>query len=150
DDVAGDANHEEIAKPLVEDELGRHAGIRAAENDGERLLTVDQRRASRVTRRGRERGLAADKASIALSKARERLGRSQHASGYLISLTSNLPLVTLIGGDPPSVPLNVPAMRFDDRLVIDTVPESPATPPQVVEPASTLTLMNPRDPGDAN
>ena len=36
--LPGDANHEQVAQSLVEHDLGRHAGVRAAENDGERLL----------------------------------------------------------------------------------------------------------------
>ena len=38
DDVAGDADHEQVAEALVEDDLGGHARVRAAEDDGERLL----------------------------------------------------------------------------------------------------------------
>ena len=38
DDVAGDADDEQIAEPLIEDDFGRHAGVRATEDDRERLL----------------------------------------------------------------------------------------------------------------
>ena len=38
DDVAGDADDEEIAEALIEDDLGGHARVRAAEDDGEGLL----------------------------------------------------------------------------------------------------------------
>ena len=38
DDVAGNADHEQVAGPLVEHELDRHARIRAAEHDRERFL----------------------------------------------------------------------------------------------------------------
>ena len=38
DDVAGHADDEQVAQALVEHDLGRHARIGAAENDGERLL----------------------------------------------------------------------------------------------------------------
>src|SRR5215469_250070 len=38
DDVAGHADDEQVAESLVEDDLRRHARIRAAEHDRERLL----------------------------------------------------------------------------------------------------------------
>jgi hypothetical protein len=38
DDISRNADDEEIAKALVEHNLGRHAGVRASENDGERLF----------------------------------------------------------------------------------------------------------------
>ncbi len=38
DDVAGDADDEQIAQPLVEDDLRRYARIGAAEQNRERLL----------------------------------------------------------------------------------------------------------------
>jgi hypothetical protein len=40
DDVARDANDEEVAEALVEDELGRDSGIAAGENRGEWLLRM--------------------------------------------------------------------------------------------------------------
>ena len=46
DDVAGDADHEQVAEALVEDDLGGHPRVGAAEDDGERLLACDQRVAS--------------------------------------------------------------------------------------------------------
>ena len=42
DDVAGDADDEQVAEPLVEHDLGRHARVRAAEDDRERLLRRGQ------------------------------------------------------------------------------------------------------------
>jgi hypothetical protein len=42
DDVAGDADDEQLAEPLIEDDLGGHAGIGAAEDDRERLLDLGQ------------------------------------------------------------------------------------------------------------
>jgi hypothetical protein len=38
DDISRNADDEQVAKALVEHNLGRHAGVRASENDGERLL----------------------------------------------------------------------------------------------------------------
>jgi len=38
DDIAGDANHEQVAQTLVEDNLGRYPRVRAAQNDGEGKL----------------------------------------------------------------------------------------------------------------
>ena len=38
DDVAGDTDNEQVAEALVKDELGRNPGIRASQDDGERLL----------------------------------------------------------------------------------------------------------------
>ena len=38
DDIARDADHEEVADSLVEDVFDGHARVRAAEHDGERLL----------------------------------------------------------------------------------------------------------------
>ena len=52
DDVAGDADHEQVAQALVEDDLRRHARVRAAEDDGERLLACGQLAAARLARRG--------------------------------------------------------------------------------------------------
>ena len=39
DDVAGHADHEQVAKPLVEDELGGHSRVAARQNRRKRLLT---------------------------------------------------------------------------------------------------------------
>ena len=48
-DVAGDADDEQIAETLIEDKFSRHAGIRAAEDDRERLLPLRQRNTAHVT-----------------------------------------------------------------------------------------------------
>jgi hypothetical protein len=39
-DVPGDADDEQVAEPLAEDELGRDAGIRAPQDDRERPLVL--------------------------------------------------------------------------------------------------------------
>ena len=50
DDVARDPDDEEIAKALVEDDLGRDARVGAAEHDGERLLPIGQGATARMMR----------------------------------------------------------------------------------------------------
>ena len=42
DDVAGDADDEEIAEALIEHDLGRHARVGTSEDDGERRLPRGQ------------------------------------------------------------------------------------------------------------
>ena len=42
DDIAGHADHEQVAQTLVKDDLGRHPGVRASQNDGEGELLVGQ------------------------------------------------------------------------------------------------------------
>jgi hypothetical protein len=37
----GHADHEQVTQALVEDQLGRHARVRAAEDDRERPLVLD-------------------------------------------------------------------------------------------------------------
>src|SRR5258708_26130829 len=49
DDVAGDANDEEVSEPLIEDDLRRDAGVGAAENNRERLLAARELGAPGVT-----------------------------------------------------------------------------------------------------
>ena len=66
DDVAGHADDEQVAEALIEDDLGRHARIRTAEDDGQRLLACRQQRAA--ARGSRRRCPAADEAPIALAQ----------------------------------------------------------------------------------
>ena len=40
DYVSRHSNDEQIAEPLVEDDLGRNARVRATDNDGERMLNL--------------------------------------------------------------------------------------------------------------
>ena len=47
DDVACDADDEQIAEPLVEDDFRRHSRVRASEDDRERLLAAGDFRAPR-------------------------------------------------------------------------------------------------------
>ena len=71
DDVAGDTDDEQVAETLAEHELGRHPGVGAAENDGDRLLS--RAGSSRWT------GDAGHEPPVALTQALERLaGRNQN------------------------------------------------------------------------
>ncbi len=78
-DVAGDANDEQIAQPLIEDDLGGHPRVRATEDDGEGLLLLRQ------LERPRRRGLAADagdEAPVAVAQMLDGfLGRSHRPKG---------------------------------------------------------------------
>ena len=42
DDLAGGADHEDVAEAQVEDDFGGEPGVRAAEDDGERVLVLHQ------------------------------------------------------------------------------------------------------------
>jgi hypothetical protein len=50
DDISGNADDEQVAQALVEDDLCRHPRVGTTENDGERLLTCRQLVAVRLTR----------------------------------------------------------------------------------------------------
>ena len=64
DDVAGDADHEQIAEALIEHELRRHARVGTPENDGERLLRRHLNRAPHAARRARRDRLALDESAV--------------------------------------------------------------------------------------
>jgi hypothetical protein len=84
DDVAGDADDEEVAEPLVEDELGRHARVGAAEDDGERLLAGGELAPARLAGEGVEAADVGGEAAVALAQAFERLARGDHCCGRLV------------------------------------------------------------------
>jgi hypothetical protein len=67
DDVAGDADDEQVAEALVEHDLGGHARIGAAEDDGERLLAGRQLAPPRPRSASLEPELA-DEAPVALTQ----------------------------------------------------------------------------------
>src|SRR6516225_4020460 len=76
DDVAGHADDEQVAESLVEDDLGGHARVRAAEHDGERFLPGRQRAAPRARGARLEPGLAfepqpADEAPVTFAQRRQ-------------------------------------------------------------------------------
>ena len=52
DDVAGNANHEQVSEPLIENDLDGNARVRASENDREWLLPCRELDTSRVTQKG--------------------------------------------------------------------------------------------------
>src|SRR5687768_7316176 len=87
DDVTGDANYEQIAESLVEHDLHRHARVRTAENDGERLLL--QRQFVAIDPGGRATGVlrVGDEAGVALPQSCERLPRWDHRT-LIIVLTA--------------------------------------------------------------
>ena len=78
EDVAGDAHDEELAEAGVEDQLGRHPAVAAAENGGEGLLAICERLKD-FPRCGRKSRAAADEAGVALLQAPERLLRDHRA-----------------------------------------------------------------------
>ena len=78
DDVAGDADDEQVAQPLVEDDLRRHPRVGTAEQDRERLLPG---RELVAPRRAGGRGVGAnvgDEARVPLPQPVECLQRSHH------------------------------------------------------------------------
>ena len=69
DDVAGDADDEQVAEPLVEDDLGRHARVGAAEDDRERLLAGGELCAARFACQRIVAADVGDEPAVAVSKA---------------------------------------------------------------------------------
>jgi len=51
-DVAGYPDDEEVTEALVKHQFSGHAGVGAAQDDGERLLRLGQFRAARMTQKG--------------------------------------------------------------------------------------------------
>ena len=81
DDVAGDADDEQVAQALVEDDLGRHARVGAAEDDRERLLPGGEpRRAWLATRPAAH---VRDEAAVALAQSLERVAGGDQRHGGL-------------------------------------------------------------------
>ena len=72
DHVAGDADDEQLAEPRVEDQLGRHARVAAAEDRRVRLLALGEL-GENLLLHGREPRLAADETLVARDEARKRL-----------------------------------------------------------------------------
>mmetsp|Transcript_52041 Transcript_52041/g.113707 ORF Transcript_52041/g.113707 Transcript_52041/m.113707 type:complete len:403 (+) Transcript_52041:299-1507(+) len=80
--VAGAADHEHVAQVLVEDDLGRHAGVSAAQDRGGRELLVDQRAALEGALLG-PRGGAGPEAHVAALEGLEDLLRGEREGGLL-------------------------------------------------------------------
>ncbi len=68
-DVARHADDEQVAEALIEDDLGRYARIRTAEDDGQRFLACRQLTPPRVA--GALAAQLADEAPIALAQRLE-------------------------------------------------------------------------------
>src|SRR6185503_5165253 len=80
DDIAGDANHEQVAEPLVEDDLRLHPRVGAAEDDGERLLRRAEPAGVGVARGAAAMAHVGDEAAVAGLKAFEGSWRGDHRS----------------------------------------------------------------------
>ena len=75
-DVAGDADHEDVAESLIVDELDRHARVGAAEQGSERLLLRSElAQASEIALRIDR--LAGREARVALAQSFESFGRGR-------------------------------------------------------------------------
>ena len=81
DDVAGHADHEQIAQTLIEDDLGGHARIGAAEDDGEWLLPGGELHPARGVRERRLAAHVRDEAAIAFAQPVERFAGGDHRHG---------------------------------------------------------------------
>src|SRR5207302_8738712 len=78
DDVAGDSNDEEVAEALVKDQFRGDAGIRATEDDRERLLSRDQRGTTGMIRKRRRPRLIRHESPVAVPKASQSFDCSDH------------------------------------------------------------------------
>ena len=75
DDVSGNADNEQVAQALVEDDLCWHPRVGATENDGERLLTCCQFVAACLARECVGASDVRCEATVTLSQAFERFWR---------------------------------------------------------------------------
>ena len=87
DQIASGANDEKITKVLVEDQLGRSAGIGACDNDGERMLRLGRLRPTCCGRLAL-RYLARGKPEIALLKFGERSVSIDRGGGLSMGIDS--------------------------------------------------------------
>jgi hypothetical protein len=83
DDIAGHADHEQVAEALVEHDLGRYARIRASQDDGERLLMLLERHGAGIAKRGIAFANAGDETLIALAQAVQGVLCRNHGSCFL-------------------------------------------------------------------
>ena len=67
-DVAGHADDEQLAQPLIEDQLGWHAGICTAQQHGKRNLLHDELAAARLVGGQRDAPQAGDETAVASLK----------------------------------------------------------------------------------
>jgi hypothetical protein len=82
-DVAGHADDEQIAEPLIEHDLRRHAGVGTAENDGERFLIGRGLETARAEAGAGERRRIRRKPAVAFSQPLERFSRRNHSTPKL-------------------------------------------------------------------
>jgi len=78
DDVAGNPDDEQVAQALIEDDLGRHARVGAAENDRERLLSRRHLAAAGLAREGATARHAGLEPAVTLPQAIECFPRRDH------------------------------------------------------------------------
>ena len=98
DDVAGDANHEQIAEALIEHELGRHARVRAAEDDRERRLAGHELGTPRLVRVLERAHLVGDEPRVAFAQAAEAFEPGDHARA-----DSRRPHTARLAATPPRI-----------------------------------------------
>src|ERR1051325_3174335 len=80
DDIAGDADHEQVAEPLVEDDLRRDPRIGAAEHDRERLLAVRELGAPRLAQECLDAAHVGHEAEVSFAQTVECFARRDHGS----------------------------------------------------------------------
>ena len=88
DDVSGNANDEQVAKALIEDDLRWHPRVGTTENDGERLLTCRHFVATPLVRERVAAPGVRREATISRSKALECFARGDHRSFVFVRLTT--------------------------------------------------------------
>jgi hypothetical protein len=113
DDLAGVADHEEVAEALVEDDLGREARVAAAEQRGGGALHVREGGAA-LDVLARVAGLAGDEAGVALHHLGPHLGGCLHGlvlvghpsvpSPGAVVLVVSVPGVAAGVGEPAEAP----------------------------------------------
>ena len=91
DDVSGNADDEQVAKALIEDNLCGHPGVGTAENDGERLLTCRHIRCGALWLVSVSRlRMSETKRRFPVSKALECFSRGDHRRFILVRLTNRI------------------------------------------------------------
>jgi hypothetical protein len=78
DDVSSDADDEEIAQALVENDLCWYARVGASENDGERFLAVCELTPPRLSDECRTATNLRHESTVSFAQAFERLGSWNH------------------------------------------------------------------------
>ena len=78
DDIAGDANHKQVAEILVENQLDGNTRIRAPEDDGERLLSFNRGGSPDLALRQVATAGATGKPQVTFTKSIECLRRWNH------------------------------------------------------------------------